>query len=270
MEVEVEVDDLTPYLYLVDHGGSCLDETFKNLNNYTVFVGFWIRFYNTFMIDGNCKALKKSVNSLSQKKFTCFVILVKHIWNYIDNVEVGKWVGFFKKNINAYSLFNFALNACDHIKEHITMMTKDCWLYSGTIKDDGYVQVHFHELELSFKPTQGYRYFSLPGGFNKPIFIHKWVCSLLYDGLQYCKTDIQAAHRCRNTSCFSPFHLKKATDVENKNDIGCRFGCAHYCPHEPKCIWTSVNGIWYLCRNNLSEPINKNACEHNPYCFEYH
>jgi len=44
--------------------------------------------------------------------------------------------------------------------------------------------------------------------------------------------------------------MKLGSDIENKSDIGCRFGSAFWCPHNPVCIWADVNGELVPCRNN--------------------
>jgi hypothetical protein len=66
----------------------------------------------------------------------------------------------------------------------------------------------------------------------------------------------QIAHLCHHqldqksqNPCWNPWHCMLTDDKTNKNMIGCTFGCAFLCPHSPRCIWTTADGIWMPCRN---------------------
>ena len=55
-----------------------------------------------------------------------------------------------------------------------------------------------------------------------------------------------------------------APSAVNKDHNFCRRSCAAWCPHTPKCIFTSDNGTFLPCRNAvpLQHPCN---CDNN--CF---
>jgi len=72
---------------------------------------------------------------------------------------------------------------------------------------------------------------------------------------------LQCSHLCfMEPSCVNPYHLWPETDIENKSRISCKNGCAHYCPHNPKCIWTWYNGQELPHRNNHRRAYSKSDC----------
>jgi hypothetical protein len=230
----------------------------------------WVRFYYLFLTDPNkSKPVKTRIRSLNMDAVKCFVIFIQLIWWDIDGSDLGLWETFFErfhsKKVTEFSQFNVALNLCLNLKNPTWNFNPnlDCWL-SDIVDSHGYPNVHFKEMEVSWINTQGYRIKNIKGGLNIQLKAHRWVCSLKNNILS---SKDQAAHRCGNKNCFSPFHMKVASDVENKNDIMCRYGCAHYCPHYPKCIWT-INGQWLPCRNDPNKATSIFDCLHNPNCFQ--
>jgi hypothetical protein len=61
----------------------------------------------------------------------------------------------------------------------------------------------------------------------------------------------QASHLCHNLpqNCINPNHLCWEKDQGNKSRMRCVNGAAFYCPHEPKCIYTSSTGRYLPHRN---------------------
>jgi hypothetical protein len=61
----------------------------------------------------------------------------------------------------------------------------------------------------------------------------------------------QASHLCHNVpqNCINPNHLCWEKDQANKSRNRCVNGAAFYCPHEPKCIYTSLTGRYLPHRN---------------------
>jgi len=229
----------------------------------------WVRYYRAFLIDPiKSKVVKKRIQKLGCQTIVCFVNLIHLIWIDIDGVEAKKWEPtFFGRKVNDFSQFNFALNVCLSIKNDIDCIKDSCWL-SEKVNNNGYPESHYTEVEVTcHTKQQGTRIYSIEGGFDSPILVHRWVCSLKTLNIKYTDSTRQAAHRCLNKSCFNPYHIKNTSDAENKDDKGCKYGCAHYCPHEPKCIWNSNDGRWLPCRNDVSQAISKHSCTHVPNCF---
>lgn len=231
----------------------------------------WVRFYRAFLIQPKKgKVVKNKVKKLDCQTIACFVELVHLIWIDIDGVEQKRWdPTFLGQIVNDFSHFNFALNLCiNHLKSRVDSIERDCWI-SDKLDQHGYPLCHFTETNVKcVNKQQGTRILAVDGGFNKQVRVHRWVCSLKNTGIYYADRTDQAAHRCMNTSCFNPYHLKRSSDESNKDDKGCKYGCAHYCPHDPECIWNSKDGRWLPCRNDKSQAISKHNCTHNPNCFE--
>ena len=69
----------------------------------------------------------------------------------------------------------------------------------------------------------------------------------------------QASHLCHNVPqlCVNPNHLIWELAGPNLSRNMCVFGAAIFCPHEPKCVFTDLDGIYMPHRNDLSgEPCD--------------
>ena len=71
----------------------------------------------------------------------------------------------------------------------------DCWIYTGTLKDDGYAQIRL-------------------GGDRRP-YVHR----LVYESLNGpVSPDLCVMHTCDNRRCVSPWHLRPGTHQDNMRD----------------------------------------------------
>ena len=61
----------------------------------------------------------------------------------------------------------------------------------------------------------------------------------------------QASHLCHNIAqtCFNPRHIIWESDKRNKGRGYCVNGARFYCPHDPKCIYTNIDGVFLPHRN---------------------
>ncbi len=230
----------------------------------------WVRFYHEYLTPKNNTPFRTKMKKLSLRGILSFIHLLDLIWSDIDASEEGSSLTYFEKfyskKVSALSIFNMALNMCLNIKSpnfERFKITLDCWL-SDSVDEYGYPNVHFKEMEIKWINTQGHRLKVIKDSIDIQIKSHRWICSLLYN-IQ--SSEDQAAHRCGNNNCFNPYHLKLVKDKENKNDLKCRYGCANYCPHTLKCIWT-YKGRWVPCRNDPINATTKKDCPHNPNCYE--
>lgn len=65
--------------------------------------------------------------------------------------------------------------------------------------------------------------------------------------------DIQCSHLCHNNpqNCINPRHSRWETDRINKGRNYCTYGSGMYCPHQLKCVYSSLEGR-FLPHRNLS------------------
>jgi hypothetical protein len=235
-------------------------------------IAWWRQFYRLFLSDKRVdKPFFNKINKLTNAQSVCFVELVLLIFRDITGIREGKWDPYLK-GVTYFSAFNFAATVCSYIESNINDTTLDCWLPAPEgrwINQHGYFTLKFTDVEVrNDNESQGFRILAVKDSPFKPaeLQVHRWACSLMF------KIDLgdrrnQAAHRCRINRCCNPYHQKVASDEANKDDNGCKYGCAHYCPHKPRCIWT-FNGRWLPCRNHPAKAISKHECPHNPNCFQ--
>lgn len=129
----------------------------------------------------------------------------------------------------------------------------DCWFHSGhPIKAEPMIREN--------RGNQGTRYFKLEDtdGRNAGLELHLLGAALMFPQSAFdLSREIQVRHRCVLHSwqlCWNPWHLRIGTDLDNKSDIGCRFGSAFWCPHDPVCLWNNALGKPIHCRN-LTETL---------------
>lgn len=89
------------------------------------------------------------------------------------------------------------------------------------------------------------------------------------------KTGHQVAHRCgrgrvnkddeRRLACINPFHTTLASQRVNLDHNGCRRSAAAWCPHRPRCIFTSRSGEYQPCRNET--PTLEYPCHCETSCY---
>ena len=73
--------------------------------------------------------------------------------------------------------------------------------------------------------------------------------------------DLQGSHLCfMEATCSNPHHIWPQTDKANKDRRTCLNGCAHYCPHNPRCIWTWYTGDILPHRNDPTRAYSKSDC----------
>lgn len=143
----------------------------------------WVRYYNDFLSSPkNAQVIKSSHGrNLNATTIACFVYLIKLIYKDLDGVTKGKWAHYIPmKKLNEFSIFNYALNLCGHIKNSITSTKNDCWL-SDSVNEQGYPQFKFTECEIRMDTLQqGTRILSVKDGYSTVIIAHRWACSLKY------------------------------------------------------------------------------------------
>jgi len=233
-----------------------------------LYLDSWVSFYNDYVAP--YQNIRTRVNALNKHNIICYILVLHLIDRDNDGADNGQWKTFFEisysKKVDRFSQYISALNLCAAIsipEKSYGSIKKDCWTCSS-IDKYGYPQTHFQENEMSKIGNQGYRVNNIKkeNPLDAQIKGHRWFCSLNC----VLRLNQQAAHRCGNQTCINPYHLKAVSDKENKNDLYCRNGCAHYCPHDKKCIWT-VNGGWAPCRNDPNKATNIQDCPHNPNCY---
>jgi hypothetical protein len=229
---------------------------------------FYIEYLSDYQINRAHEYLRKKVLKLKACQVPCFVFLIWLTWMEIDKMNNDNGNLFFGRKVTDLSLFIFAFKCCMHISNIVISITEDCW-FCDLVDNYKYPQIKFSEMELKKKGNQGLRAFQKENGVSEiQVHLHRWSCYLFNDF--DITGSLQAGHRCSNTKCFSPFHMKPITDAKNKDDKGCKYGCANYCPHEPVCIWTSKKtGSILPCRNDKDNVINCQNCTHQPNCFEH-
>lgn len=61
-----------------------------------------------------------------------------------------------------------------------------------------------------------------------------------------------ASHPCHTPACCNDECITIESNEENLDRDGCRYGFNFGCPHEPKCIWTDIDGKPIKCRNSTT------------------
>lgn len=200
------------------------------------------------------QALRKRITLLEVSQLKCFKILIVDM----QNKTTGNNLYTFQAHIAA------CVNICRSLQ--VTEMDIDdgCWLSTITPDKFGYCDFKFTNITPSNKGgNQGTRLYKVEGDKQKNIKIHRYTTTFAIND----DSLLEAAHRCNRTNCCNPKHIKFVSSAENKDDKGCRYGCANYCPHTPKCIWTHSDGSLKLCRTNPTKAISKEDCDHEPSCF---
>lgn len=200
------------------------------------------------------QALRKRIASLEESQLKRFKILIADMRAKTLNNNLYT----FQTHIAACVNICKTLNAADIDIEN------GCWLSQITKDKFGYCDFKLTNIAPFHKGcNQGTRLYQVEGSKQKNIKIHRYTTTFAVadDSL------LEAAHRCNKTNCCNPKHIKYVSSAENKDDKGCRYGCANYCPHTPTCIWTHDNGSLKPCRMNPTKAVSKEDCKHNPSCF---
>jgi hypothetical protein len=188
--------------------------------------------------------------------FVLLLEIVLYAWNHGGKLP-GDW-----RKLTFQSHISYVARAAESIVGTIPDPESHRWISEYKTDSGGYPQAKLTRLVPSFIKGQGIRLRS-KGDVGITVCLHRYIANML----QFMG-NLQAAHRCKQKRCFNPHHLKFVSDLENKDDHGCRYGCAHYCPHKPKCIWTDEEGRPYPCRNDPNEAWSKDECAHEKSCFK--
>jgi len=200
---------------------------------------------------------RPSTKSLWEKlTYVQYVIFFDLVRMFFNSIGVGTedWTLEFvryKPDLSNTLYLNLILQTVSKMS-NVPSSINSCWL-SNNYDGGGYVYAHTSEtisgVRTEFKEKSLRLFYSLC---SRPCFTSK--------------DNREADHRCNRTNCFNPRHGRSVTSTENKNH--CKFGCQHYCPHEPACIWTRPNdGSLCLHRNDPNRAYQKSDCNCQPSCF---
>lgn len=196
-------------------------------------------------------------NSLSIYKHRIFLYLV-HCFLCCLNVGLEDWSQGYQIYDNLFDsniILTLLLKICVAINND-PFTTKDCWL-TTTEPNEDYLYVQTSKTINGHKKTFRVKAIRLLCGiYRRPCITNGNIV-------------LQASHLCfMEKSCINPNHLWPETDQENKSRIRCFNGCAHYCPHNPKCIWTYYTGEILPHRNDPNRAFSKSDCDcTNVDCF---
>jgi len=189
-----------------------------------------------------------------------------------------------KYNFTAVTWVSAICRMCADLRP-VVNVENDCWLSNqepSKMDNNRYPRIKVKNMhnQLQTKNTsQGARLYAITSGpneFNEPVTMYKLAVVLCYPKLlaafQVAGHALQTAHRCAHfpqQRCFNPNHLiPLISDAANKDMIKCFRGTAASCPgHGPeklKCIYTSIDGCYLICKNELCSKGEK--CVHIPNC----
>jgi len=151
----------------------------------------------------------------------------------------------------------------------------DCWhsTYSYAIDGSSRPKIHVspgvtHRVvdRLVTRRTDNVRYrFALVEGCIPFMSQLARIAATLHSGPPL-SISLQASHLCYNDPqlCFFPGHIIWESDALNKTRRYCVYGAKVLCRHRPRCIWTSIEGRFLPCRNQL---IDELVCSCENDCF---
>lgn len=114
-------------------------------------------------------------------------------------------------------------------------------------------------VEMHGGDTAGYpqKKLSNRGGANK-WRVHQILHYLSHPDLDENDRTLELSHLCRRgrfdfalgitRACVNPVHTTLADHNTNLSQNTCGNGCAHLCPHQPRCVWTNGEGRRMRCR----------------------
>lgn len=180
--------------------------------------------------------------------------------------------------LNSLSYLNLFINIASEI---VNMPCPgDCWLSSHRTQGSGpsssYPQIKCTVVEWGHKLGQGTRLYRREGTAPRWVAVHRFLASMLHHEARLAPVrgkhgrESQCSHRCHRPSqrCVNPSHIVIKDDAGNKDMNGCLYGCAHYCPHIPICLFTNAEtGKDKPCLSDASAVHSKTDCLHSPSCF---
>jgi hypothetical protein len=165
----------------------------------------------------------------------------------IENDELYNW--------DELTWHNTILRTVQSLSNSPKHLEHDCWFSNFKIGNDNYPTFKVTPLVIEKRGNQGTRLFQRNGAQNSVVKLYKVLHALNHpeelEVLQERDHNSQTSHRCKNKPqlCWNCYHTVTKNDVENKEMNHCWNGCAAYCPHNPKCIFTDEFGYWIPCRN---------------------
>jgi len=209
-------------------------------------------FYNWIAGFKNRPSTKNVWLRLTTLQYVVFFEMLRMFFNCIGVGNEDWSNGFvrYKPDLTDNLYMNLILDAASNLS-NFPSTVQDCWL-SGKYDERGYYYAQTSSTVSKVKTT--YREKSMR------------LFSSLFCRPCFTSGDAKEAdHACNRPNCYYPRHGRNVTSIENKSH--CKFGCQHYCPHVPKCVWTIPDGSACLHRNNPDVAFQKSECDCPSSCF---
>lgn len=145
-------------------------------------------------------------------------------------------------------LLKICLNIKTDEKEPLTFL--GCWSTNN---------IHPGEKYLFIKTSMGFQ-----------IKATRLLCGIFRRPSLTNGSKLQCSHLCfMDPTCINPKHLFPESRKVKNDRQRCTNGCANYCPHIPKCIWTGIDGKLLLHRNDPYDIYSKEDCDCIVNCYSF-
>lgn len=196
---------------------------------------------------------------------TFFWHLIELLYERVHNEGIDKFCDLITDFIWNFSTWlRIILNIAAGVNTDPT--TNDCVLSTSKYMKNGYTSICHTVGRYRFVDTKEHTRVAgkirFQGKENKKKLAARLICALK-NGCP--KLGDEASHLCANNpqTCIKSEHVKWESKQLNMSRQICVNGCAYYCKHSVKCVYTDKNGKWLSCRNSEESPLC--SCE-NQYC----
>jgi hypothetical protein len=223
----------------------------------------WTDHIHKWMNEGkNSSWVKKTYKDLDVFQKHCFYIYVMAFMNSL-NIGEDDWslnYRMYSNDLTVSKALTLLLKICDQIANQ-PFNAKECWRTIPSVKDQGYLYVgtswsiRGEDGKMKKKSFRCKAARLISGMFHEDCIVHG-------------EKGLEASHRCHNhPDCVNPWHIVPETTEENQDRKNCKNGCANYCPHREKCIWTTYMGRYKKHRNDSNHAYSRDECDCNVNCF---